>query len=101
MFRSLDLPGSNKFAQQQASGIAGSSAANSGPYGGIAPTLAGANAGYAAGGPGANPTWRPWVPSAPSGGIFGFSNAVQAPFTQAGMGIGNAVGNAATKATGQ
>ena len=58
----LHLPGADKYAQQQASQNAGSSAANGGPYTGITPTLAGANAGYAPGGPGSNAGYTPWAP---------------------------------------
>jgi hypothetical protein len=61
--QALDLPGAHKYAQQQASDMNGQSAANGGPYSGIAATLAGANAGYRPGGPGSNPTWTPWAPS--------------------------------------
>lgn len=63
----LHLPGANKYSQQQLSNMNGASAANSGPYGGIAPTLAGANAGYRPGGPGANTSWQTWTPTGLSG----------------------------------
>jgi hypothetical protein len=55
----LHLPGANKYEQLQASQAAGNS--SRGPYQGVAPTLAGANAGYAAGGPGSNPNYTPWT----------------------------------------
>lgn len=54
----LNLPGANKYEQLQASNAAGNS--SRGPYQGITPTLAGANAGYAAGGPGSNPNYTAW-----------------------------------------
>ena len=60
--QALDLPGSHKYAQDQAEKDAESSAANGGPYTGVAASLAGANAGYAPGGPGSNPNWQPWTP---------------------------------------
>ena len=61
----LHLPGANKYAAQQASQDAGRSAY--GPYTGVTPTLAGANAGYAPGGPGANAGYTPWTPTGLSG----------------------------------
>jgi hypothetical protein len=66
--QALHLPGADKYAQQQASSNAGTSAY--GPYTGVTPTLAGANAGYVAGGPGANANYTPWTP-AQQGGLFG------------------------------
>lgn len=69
--QALHLPGANKYVQSQASQNAGTSAANGGPYTGITPTLAAANAGYAAGGPGSNTQWQQWAPSNP-GGVMGF-----------------------------
>jgi hypothetical protein len=51
--QAFNLPGSGKYAQQQQQNAAGASSA--GPYAGVAPTLAAANAGYAPGGPGSNP----------------------------------------------
>ena len=66
--QALHLPGADKYAQQQASQNAGTSAY--GPYTGVAPTLAGANAGYAAGGPGSNAGYTPWTPTQ-QGGLFG------------------------------
>lgn len=68
--QALHLPGAGKYAQLQARDDAGSSGA--GPYAGVTPTLAGANAGYLPGGPGANEHWTQWHPSAP-GGAFGFA----------------------------
>ena len=64
----LHLPGSGKYAQSQLERA--NEAPDSGPYNGVAPTLAGANAGYAPGGPGANPNYKPWQIQRP-GGIFG------------------------------
>lgn len=49
LFQKLDLPGSHKY-QDTLENVIGP---NSGAYTGVTPTLAGANAGYAAGGPGA------------------------------------------------
>ncbi len=64
--QALHLPGYNSYAKAQANAhLPGSN----GPYTGVTPTLAGANAGYAPGGPGANP-WQqpqPWH----QGGLFG------------------------------
>ena len=57
--QALHLPGAGKYMQSQASDAAGKS--GGGPYQGVTPTLAGANAGYAPGGPGANQDWKPWV----------------------------------------
>src|SRR5579859_5779110 len=55
----LHLPGASKYEQLQASQANGNS--STGPYQGVTPTLAGANAGYAAGGPGANQGYVPWT----------------------------------------
>jgi hypothetical protein len=75
--QALHLPGYNAYAKAQANAhLPGSN----GPYSGIAPTLAGANAGYAPGGPGSNPMWRqpqPWH----QGGLLG---ALQGGATQFG-----------------
>lgn len=75
--QALHLPGSDKYRQQQAQNANSTGAV--GPYAGITPTLAGANSGYAPGGPGSNPDWRPFVAQRP-GGLFGaaqrFSSAV-------------------------
>jgi hypothetical protein len=68
--QAMHLPGANKYVQSQASREAGTSAANGGPYTGVTPTLAAANAGYTPGGPGAN-QWSAWAPQNP-GGFFGF-----------------------------
>jgi hypothetical protein len=57
--QALHLPGSDKWAQQQASQRAGSMGAQTSPYAGVTPTLAGANAGYVAGGPGSIPGTAP------------------------------------------
>jgi hypothetical protein len=64
----LHLPGSNKYAQSEAQ--AANSAPDSGPYNGVAPTLAAANAGYTPGGPGANASYVPFAAARP-GGLFG------------------------------
>jgi hypothetical protein len=53
--QALHLPGYNAAAGAQATRAAGNSPFAAGPYTGVAPSLAGANAGYAAGGPGSNP----------------------------------------------
>ena len=68
--QALHLPGSDKYRQQQANDANSKGAV--GPYAGVTPTLAGANAGYAPGGPGSNPDWKPFVAQAP-GGLFGFA----------------------------
>lgn len=70
-----------------------------GPYTGVAPTLAAANNGYKAGGPGAVAGYTPWTPSNSGGsGLFGFNNFTQAPFTWSGAsGPSNTIGNAASK----
>lgn len=65
--QALHLPGYNTDVKAQANAHL---PASSGPYSGATPTLAGANAGYAPGGPGANAMWRqpqPWH----QGGLFG------------------------------
>jgi hypothetical protein len=95
LFQSLDLPGSHKYEDTLPVQVG----PNSGPYAGA--SLAGANAGYAAGGPGS----EPGVGGAPTvygaagqghgspGGIFGFQNKVFSPFsmyTPAASAIGNA-----------
>src|SRR5712664_1529746 len=64
--QALNLPGAHSYANAQANAHLPSS---SGPYSGVAASLAGANAGYAPGGPGAN-VWTqptPWH----QGGLFG------------------------------
>lgn len=73
--QALHLPGSNKYAQAEASQDAGTSAANGGPYSGKTATLAGANGNYAPGGPGSNEGWQQWAPTAP-GGIFGAAQRI-------------------------
>jgi len=65
--QALGVPGANKYKQAQAQAAAGQTDTNGGPYTGIAPTLAAANAGYRPGGPGAPVGWAPTQPSAPSG----------------------------------
>jgi hypothetical protein len=64
--QALDLPGAHKYAQQQAQDEAGKAGASGGPYTGVAPTLAAANAGYAPGGPGATQGWAQYVAHNPS-----------------------------------
>lgn len=71
--QALHLPGSNKWSQQQASQAATQSPNAVGPYTGITPTLAGANAGYAANGPGATTG----VPTAPNAYVTAARNATQ------------------------
>ena len=68
--QALHLPGATKYRQQAARNDAGTS--GGGPYAGVTPTLAGANAGYLPGGPGANEHWQQWAPHAP-GGALGFA----------------------------
>lgn len=68
--QALNLPGAHKYAQAEAQDEAGKAGASGGPYTGVTPTLAGANAGYAAGGPGATVGWSQYVPRQPSG-LFG------------------------------
>lgn len=68
--QALHLPGSDKYRQQQANDANSKGAV--GPYAGVTPTLAGANSGYAPGGPGSDPNWKPFTPQAP-GGLFGFA----------------------------
>jgi hypothetical protein len=64
--QALNLPGAHKYAQQQAQDEAGRAGASAGPYRGVTPTLAAANAGYTAGGPGATEGWQQYVPHDPS-----------------------------------
>lgn len=54
----MHLPGASKYEAAQASNAAGQS--GGGPYAGVAPTLAAANAGYQPGGVGANQDWKPF-----------------------------------------
>lgn len=68
--QALNLPGAHKYAQQQAKDEAGKAGASGGAYTGVAPTLAGANAEYAPGGPGATVGWSQYQPHA-QGGLFG------------------------------
>lgn len=69
--QALRLPGYQTHARAQAEAhLPGSN----GPYTGVTPTLAGANAGYLPGGPGANP-WtqpQPWH----QGGLFGLAQGL-------------------------
>jgi hypothetical protein len=68
--QALHLPGAHKYAQQQARDRAGQTDTNGGAYTGVDATLAGANAGYRPGGPGATPGFVPTQPSG-GGGLFG------------------------------
>lgn len=73
--QALHLPGSTKYAQQEANDANSTGAV--GPYAGVTPTLAGANGGYAPGGPGSNPDWKPFAAQRP-GGLFGFAQRAAA-----------------------
>lgn len=64
--QALNLPGAHKYAQAQAQSEAGRAGASGGPYTGVAPTLAGANAGYSPGGPGSTVGWSQYVAHDPS-----------------------------------
>lgn len=103
--QALHLPGATKYAQLEQSQNAGTSAANGGPYAGVAPTLAGAASGYQAGGAGANPDWKAWTPSAP-GGLFGGAQRISAavgqttPDPSTGRYIGANIGQVKSTATG-
>jgi len=66
--QALHLPGADKYAQQEAEDANSTGAV--GPYAGVTPTLAAANAGYAPGGPGANANYVPFSAKQP-GGFFG------------------------------
>lgn len=80
--QALNLPGAHKYAQQQAKDEAGKAGASGGAYTGVDATLAGSNAGYAPGGPGATVGWHQYAPHA-QGGLFG-----------AAQGVANLSGNA-------
>lgn len=64
--QALNLPGAHKYAQQQGRDEAAKAGASAGPYTGVQATLAGANAGYAPGGPGATVGWHQYMPHDPS-----------------------------------
>lgn len=64
--QALNLPGAHKYAQQQARDEAGKAGASGGAYTGVDATLAGANAGYAPGGPGATVGWHQYQAHDPS-----------------------------------
>jgi hypothetical protein len=64
--QALNLPGAHKYAQAQAQDVQ----TNPGPYAGVTPTLAGANAGYVAGGPGATSAWTPNQNTGGGNGLF-------------------------------
>src|ERR1700675_4026346 len=99
--QALNLPGAHKYAQQQARDEAGKAGASGGPYTGVDPTLAAANAGYTPGGPGATVGWSQYQPHA-QGGLFGtlqkganvsgnltpqvWGTGTRKPFTQANPG---------------
>lgn len=104
LFQSLDLPGSHKYTNS----IPVQVGPNQGPYTGVAPSLAGANAQYRAGGPGSNPGVGN-TPSfyGPAGeghgnapGFWGTTNSVFSPFNSASMGIPTKIGNAASGNSG-
>lgn len=61
--------------QSQASQAAGQS--GGGPYQGVTPTLAAANTGYAANGPGAIAGWKPWVMPQIGSGWQRFAGSMQ------------------------
>jgi len=71
--QALDLPGAHKWQQQQAENA--NSTNQAGPYAGVTPTLAAANAGYAPGGPGAQAGWQS-------------QDTQPNPYVQAAMGAG-------------
>jgi hypothetical protein len=62
--QALNLPGAHKYAQSQAQDAAGQTDTNGGAYTGINASLAGANAGYAPGGPGSTVGFAPTQPTA-------------------------------------
>jgi hypothetical protein len=82
--QALDLPGAHKYAQYEASA---NQPAATGPYAGVAPSLAGANAGYVAGGPGSNPNFvqGPVTGVAPQHPAVAAANAAGAPNYAAGI----------------
>jgi hypothetical protein len=80
----LDMPGAHKYAQGQAQDAAGQTDTNGGAYTGINATLAGANAGYRPGGPGATVGFAPTQPTGP--------NALMG-ITEKGANLGANLGN--------
>lgn len=64
--QALNLPGAHKYEQSQAQAEAGKAGASGGPYTGVQATLAGANAGYRPGGPGATQGWSQYQAHDPS-----------------------------------
>jgi hypothetical protein len=75
--QSLDLPGSKSYANSvQQQNQADAEANGLGPYARVAPSLAGAQAGYVQGGPGATPGWQPYVPKGGQGGLFGAAESL-------------------------
>jgi hypothetical protein len=92
--QALHLPGSDKYAQAVAQRNAGATDVNGGPYAGIAPTLAAANAGYVAGGPGAPKGWTQENLGSNPGGVFGFGMRNAGNVGQGVFGpVGNLYGN--------
>lgn len=76
--QALHLPGASSYVNyEQAKADEAQPGAHSGPYQGVSPTLAAAQAGYAAGGPGSNSQWRPYT-AAPNVANF-FQRAASAP----------------------
>lgn len=65
--QALNLPGAHKYAQAQAQDVQ----TNPGPYAGVTPTLADANAGYAPGSADAQKGWTPNQATTPGNSLFG------------------------------
>jgi hypothetical protein len=69
--QALHLPGSTSYENSQMQQQQQAAEANGlGPYARVAPSLAGANAGYVQGGPGATPGWQPYQYQS-QGGLLG------------------------------
>ena len=77
--QALHLPGSG--AAQKGRLDRANAANSTGPYTGVAPTLAGANAGYVPGGPGANTDWKPFNLGNVGGGFFSRAAATSGAVT--------------------
>lgn len=78
--QAFNLPGSHDYANAQ---IRAHMPSTAGPYSGQAPTLAGANAGYLPGGPGADPMWRqpqPWHQGGLLGAMQGVASAMPSAY---------------------